>query len=327
MIKPDYQNNPPLILIVDDEKTLRLVLKRAMEKEGYRVVEACGGQHCLDICQEQMPDLILLDAMMPAMDGFTCCAKMRASLADDCPPVLMITALDDKQSVNRAFEVGATDYITKPINWGELNLRISRLLGSRWAIAEHRGQIQRECKLTVQIETANRESQRHALFDNLTQLATRHYFDEYLQREWKRLQGVELPLSLILCDIDFFPAYNDTYGHAAGDECLCKIAYTINKSKRRSADLVARYAHDEFAIALPNTSAETAFGVAEAIRSAVKATAIVHANSKVSEHVTLSIGVASIIPSGQLSINMLITKASKALNQAKIEGRDRIFTL
>jgi diguanylate cyclase (GGDEF)-like protein len=327
MIKPDLENNPPLILIVDDEKTLRLVLKRAMEKEGYRVAEACGGQHCLDISQQQMPDLILLDGMMPAMDGFTCCARMRATFGDDCPPILMITVLDDKESVNRAFEVGATDYITKPIDWSELNLRISRLLRSKWAIAEHRGQIQRECKLTVQIETANRESQRHALFDNLTQLATRHYFDEYLQREWKRLQGVQLPLSLILCDIDFFQAYNDTYGHTVGDECLCQIAYMINNCKRRSADLVARYGGDKFAIALPNSLAETAFQIAEAIRSAVRASGIVHADSKVSKHLTLSIGVASIIPSPQLSINMLITKAEKALNQAKNQGRDRIFIL
>lgn len=196
-----------------------------------------------------------------------------------------------------------------------------------WAFAELQQQIQKECLLTVQMETGNRELQRYALFDSLTQLATRRYFTEYLQREWKRLQGVQLPLSLILCNVDFFQAYNDTYGHAVGDECLCQIAYTINSSKSRSADLVARYDGDEFAIALPNTSAETAFGVAEAIRSAVRASGIVHADSKVSEHVTLSIGVASIIPSPQLSIDMLITKADKALNQAKIQGRDRIFIL
>jgi diguanylate cyclase (GGDEF)-like protein len=326
MIKSD-QNKPPLILVVDDEKTLRLVLKRAMEKEGYRVQEACGGQHCLDICQQQLPDMVLLDAMMPAMDGFTCCAKMREALGENCPPVLMITVLDDKESVNKAFEVGATDYITKPIDYVKLSLRVSRLLASRGAIAGLQQQIQKECLLTVQMETSNRELQRHALFDSLTQLATYRYFTEYLQREWKRLQGVQLPLSLILCNIDFFEAYNDTYGYEAGNECLCQIAYTINNSKRRSADLVARYKGDEFAIALPNTSAETAFGVAEAIKAAVRASGIVHADSKVNEHLTLSIGVASIIPSEQLSINMLITKADKALNQAKIQGRDRIFIL
>ncbi|WP_017316048.1 response regulator [Mastigocladopsis repens] len=327
MSNPDFQNNPPLILVVDDEKTFRLVVQRAMEKEGYRVAEAYDGKHCLEICQQQPPDIVLLDAMMPAMDGFACCAKMRATLGDDCPPVLMITSLNDKESIQRAFEIGATDYITKPIDWEVLRQRIHRLLAYKGAQKELQHKIQRECQLTVQMEASNRDLQRLASFDSLTKLANRRYFDEYLQREWKRLEKVQLPLSLILCEIDFFQTYNDSYGHQAGDECLCQVANTINKCKRRSTDIIARYGAEEFAIVLPKTDAEGAFEVAQTIRASVKALHILHAASKVSEFVTLSLGVASLIPCPKFSVSHLITIADSSLHQAKQEGRDSVVIL
>ncbi|ARV61895.1 diguanylate cyclase response regulator [Nostocales cyanobacterium HT-58-2] len=317
MASPDSQNNLPLILIVDNEKTFRLVLQRVIEKEGYRVVEACNGQHCLDICQQQSPDMVLLDAMMPGIDGFACCAQMRATLGNDCPPVLMITSLNDKESIHKAFEVGATDYITKPIDWEVLRQRVHRLVAYKGAIAELRHQIQRECQITVQLEVANRDLQSLASFDPLTQLANRRYFDEYLQREWKRLEKVQLPLSLILCDIDFFQSYNDTYGFQAGNECLCKVAHIISTCKRRPIDIIARYGGGKFALILSKTDAEEAFQVAETIRASVKALELVNAASKVSDFVTLSIGVASVIPSPKLSASGLMTIVNSSIGRAK----------
>jgi diguanylate cyclase (GGDEF)-like protein len=325
MPNADFQNNPPLILVVDNEKAFRLVLQRAIEKEGYRFVEACNGQHCLDICQQQPLDMVLLDAMMPGMDGFACCAKMRAILGDDCPPVLMITSLHDHKSIHRAFEVGATDYITKPIDWEVLRQRVHRLIAYKGAMTEVRHKIQRECQLTVQLEVVNRDLQSLACFDKLTGLANRRYFDEYLQREWKRLEKVQLPLSLILCEIDFFPAYNDQYGSQAGDECLCQIAYTISNCKRRATDMIARYEREKFAIILPKTDAEEAWLVAETIRASVKALGIVHAASTVSKFVTLSIGVVSVIPSAKLSASDLLTIADSSVDQAKQEECDRMI--
>ncbi|BAZ50683.1 GGDEF domain protein [Nostoc sp. NIES-4103] len=323
MINSDFQHNPPLILVVDDERTLRLVLHRAIKKEGYRVTEACNGQHCLDICQQQLPDLVLLDAMMPGLDGFSCCTQMQRLLGENCPPVLMITALDDQESVDRAFEVGATDYITKPIDWSVLSQRINRLLTSRGGMMELQQKIQRECLLTAQVEAANRELQRLASVDNLTQIANRYYFDEYLQREWNRLQKYELPLSLILVNVNFTKADEQ---YQPRDEYLRQIAVTIRKSKRRGADLVARFGDEEFAMILPNTQAEAALHIAETILTAVKAMKIADDGS-VDDFFTLSLGVTSVIPSFELSMNKLIVNAEKALLQAKFVSSDRIVIL
>lgn len=151
MISPDFKKNPPLILVVDDEKTLRLVLRRAMEKEGYRIAEAINGEQCLETCQQLKPDLVLLDAMMPEMDGFTCCDQLPTLLGDECPAVLMITTLNDKASVDRAFEVGAADYVTKPIDWPVLYQRVRRLLQTRWAMTELRQRIKVQDDLALQM--------------------------------------------------------------------------------------------------------------------------------------------------------------------------------
>ena len=131
MVNSDFKKHPqdtPLILIVDDEETQQLFMRRVMEKEGYRVMEASNGKECLEACQQNLPDIVLLDAMMPIMDGFTCCAQLKAIPETQQVPVLMITALEDKKSVNQAFEVGATDYVTKPIHWPVLLQRVRRLI-------------------------------------------------------------------------------------------------------------------------------------------------------------------------------------------------------
>jgi diguanylate cyclase (GGDEF)-like protein len=315
----------PLILIVDDEKTMRLILRRTMERQGYRIAEATDGQECLQVCQEIKPDMILLDGMMPRMDGFTCCAKLHNLLADDCPPVLMITVLEDQKSVDSAFEVGATDYVTKPIHWAVLLQRVRRILQSHWAMVELQHQIERERLLTEQLESANRELERFATMDYLTQVANRYRFDRYTDREWLRLTREQLPISLILCDLDFFKAYNDTYGHQAGDQCLKQVAEAIKNCARRPADLAARYGGEEFALVLPNTEAQGAIQVAETIRSEVRKKAIIHCGSSISEYLTLSLGVTSLIPSSGSSPDQLVLQADLALYQAKSAGRDRVI--
>ena len=129
----------PLILIVDDDRTMRSLLNLAMEEEGYRVIEAANGEQCLAEYSHFQPDLILLDAVMPDIDGFTCCQKIRSLPGGDGIPILIITVLDDRESVERAFSVGATDYITKPIHWSVLSQRVCRLLANA----------QNEARLTV----------------------------------------------------------------------------------------------------------------------------------------------------------------------------------
>ncbi len=321
-------DEPPIILVVDDDPFMRQLLRRVMEKEGYKVVEAANGEQGLEAYKRLKPHLVLLDALMPVMDGFTCCTKLQMlgddssldgedvgnaeSIEDDSrTPVLMITGLDDPESVDRAFAVGATDYVMKPIHFAVLRQRVRRLI--------------QQSRLYQKLRLANRELQRLAALDGLTGVANRRRFDEYLDAEWTRMAQEKLPLSLILCDLDFFKKYNDTYGHQAGDDCLRRVADALRFCAKRSLDLVARYGGEEFAVILPNTTGFGAFQVAEEIRAVVNSLDITHIQSAVSQHVTLSLGIACIYPTPDTSPSMLIAEADTALYQAKAAGRNRSF--
>lgn len=319
---------PPIILVVDDDPVMRQVLRRVMEKDGYKVVEAADGEQGLKAYKCLKPHIVLLDALMPVMDGFACCTELQMLIDESSPtnetltearkldsvsrtPVLMITGLDDQESVDRAFAVGATDYVTKPIHLPVLRQRVRRLI--------------QQTQLYQQLEVANRELKRLAALDGLTGVANRRRFDEYLEAEWRRMAKEKMPLSLILCDIDFFKKYNDTYGHQAGDACLCQVAKALSLCAKRSVDLVARYGGEEFAVIMPNTTTAGAFHVAEEIREVVNALKIPHARSVVSEYITLSLGVASINPMPDISPSIAVAAADAALYQAKAAGRNRSF--
>lgn len=299
-----------LILIADDERLMRLQLRRVIEQEGYRVAEATNGEECLAAFERCQPDLVLLDAMMPLMDGFTCCSRLKQTPQGERTPILMITGLEDRESVDLAFEAGAVDFITKPIHWAVLRQRMRRAI--------------EQSRLYQQLEIANQSLHKLASYDSLTGVANRRRFDECLDREWQRMAREQCPLSLVLCDVDCFKAYNDTYGHPAGDTCLRRIAEVLSMAARRPADLVARYGGEEFAVILPNTNREGAVHVAEGMRVSVRGVAIEHKNSSVRKVVTLSLGVASVVPSNDSSPAQLIAAADQGLYQAKTQGRDQL---
>ncbi|MEH2419432.1 MAG: PleD family two-component system response regulator [Nostoc sp.] len=326
---------PPLILVADDEKTTRVLLRKAMEQEGYQVVEVNDGKQCLDAYETIKPDIVLLDAVMPVMDGFTCCKRLlqiarnnrRSAVATfdtdsnlnntvipmwDRTPILMITCLDDEESVNLAFAAGATDYVTKPINFAVLRHRLRGLL--------------KEAQLYKQLEATNQALHHLANVDGLTELANRRRFDDYLHTQWINLIQDESPLSMILCDIDFFKFYNDKYGHPAGDVCLQKVGAVLSLKAQKHQDLVARYGGEEFAVIMPHTPASGAVHVAEVIQAGIKDLQIVHDGSVVSQYVTLSMGVATVVPTWESSPSDLIVLADKALYQAKAGGRDRLIS-
>jgi diguanylate cyclase (GGDEF)-like protein len=303
---------PPLILVADDDKVMRVCLRQIMEQEGYEVVEANDGESCLATYSRRQPDVVLLDAVMPIMDGFTCCHQIQKIQGSKGTPVLMITGLEDEESVDQAFAAGAVDYVTKPIHWAVLRQRVKRLI--------------QQVKLYQDLEQANLELKRLATSDGLTHVANRRHFDEHLQQEWQRMMREQLPMSLILCDIDFFKAYNDTYGHQVGDDCLRQVATVIQKAAKRSVDLAARYGGEEFAVILPNTDLEGAEQVATSIRDSIQNLGVAHDSSKISEFVTVSIGVSCTIPNQIVAPEMLIAAADRALYQAKAEGRDRHCT-
>ncbi len=182
----------------------------------------------------------------------------------------------------------------------------------------------KQSELYQQLEQANKNLEELAVIDSLTKIANRRKFDQYLATEWKRLTREKNPLSLILCDVDHFKLYNDTYGHQAGDRCLRKVAQAISKAIKRPADLVARYGGEEFAVVLPNTNVEGAKYLAQQIRLQVEAIKIPHINSPVDLYITLSLGVASCIPIKDTEVYGLVAAADQGLYQAKERGRNQV---
>lgn len=207
---------------------------------------------------------------------------------------------------------------SRPRHWEQFEIELLQQLATGLAIA-----IQ-QSSLFEQLKEANLELQRLACLDGLTHLANRRRFDEYLTQEWRRQAREQAPISLLLCDIDCFKIYNDTYGHIAGDMCLRQVAGAIRLAVRRPADLVARYGGEEFAVVLPNTPDTGAVYIAESICSLVKDLEIVHVHSPISPYVTLSVGVASLVPSLSSSPAALVAAADQALYEAKMQGRDRV---
>ncbi len=299
----------PLILIIDDDPVARMQLRLCLEDQGYSIVEAQDGEEGLSIYNQLHPDMVLLDALMPGLNGFECCIQLQSLPRGDQIPILMITGLDDQESVDRAFAVGAADYVTKPVHWAVLRQRVKRLI--------------QQTQLQQKLEAANRELQRLALLDGLTQVANRRQFDELLNHQWQKLQETRQPLSLLLCDIDYFKSYNDTYGHQAGDRCLQKVAQAIQAALDSADHLVARYGGEEFAVLLPEVDPRAALFIAQQVRANLARLAIPHLNSRVNSYVTFSTGLASLIPNSEMTPDQLITLADQALYQAKHQGRNR----
>ncbi len=304
------------ILLVDDDLVVRARVSESLTQDGFEVILAKDGNDGMMAYQQHRPDLILVDAVMPILDGFEFCQQLK-NLGDRLTPILMITSLDDNESVDRAFASGATDYITKPINLSILRQRVRNLIRQSHLIKNQLNELQQ----------ANQNLQLLANLDSLTKLANRRGFDDYMQREWERMQRIRAPLSLIMCDVDFFKNYNDRYLHPIGDKCLIEVATAMRNTVRRTGDLVARYGGEEFAIVLPNTNALGAVSVAENIRSAIKNLQIIHEASSVCPYVTISVGVSTIIPTQENDFQTLIHAADRALYQSKSQGRDRVSTL
>ena len=305
---PQTSSKSALILVVDDDVFMRKILVRYLERERYQLIEAANGMEALKIYQAYQPDVILLDAMMPILDGFECCSQLQNLPNGDHTPVLIITALEDRESVDRAYEAGASDYVTKPIHWAVLRQRVRHLIEQSY--------------LRQKLEAANQELQRLVSIDGLTQMANRRCLDEYLDQECKRASREQIPISLVLCDIDFFKNYNDNYGHQEGDHCLQEVAQAISKSTNRPADLVARYGGEEFVIVLPNTDAQGSVNVAIRATEVMRSLKLPHSYSKVAPYVTISCGVATLLPSQEFEPTDLLKAADQALYKAKAEGRN-----
>jgi diguanylate cyclase (GGDEF)-like protein len=264
---------------------------------------ATSGAQALEICANNPPDLILLDVVMPEMDGLEVCRRLKADPLTANIPVIFITGQTDPADETRGFETGAVDFITKPVNPAVVRARV-------------------KTHLTLKAQT---DLLRSLVFiDGLTGVANRRRFDEALAAEWRHCRRNGAPLALLMIDIDFFKLYNDHYGHPAGDACLQTVGVTLKQAFGRSHDLVARYGGEEFACLMPECDRAGALAKAEALRVAIEQLAIPHAASPVAPGVTLSIGVAVVVPGDQDQPRDLVSLADHALYQAKKDGRNRV---
>ena len=320
------------ILIVDDAPDNLRLLSGALSQHGYDVRTVINGRMALIAAQTVPPELILMDIRMQGMDGYEVCRALKSNSRTSDISVIFVSTLDSVIDKVKAFGAGGVDYITKPFHVQEVLARVTTHLTVQrlqTQIKQRNEVLQQEVRDRIAAESAlqvaNQKLLSLANTDGLTQLSNRRRFDEYLTQEWSRMNREQQPLSLILCDIDYFKRYNDTYGHQAGDDCLRHISTILQSCAKRSSDVAARYGGEELALILPNTPAAGAIQVAEEIQAKVRQLRYSHANSPSRKYVTLSIGVSTVIPRFDLMPKHLIAATDAALYQAKTEGRDRII--
>jgi diguanylate cyclase (GGDEF)-like protein len=323
MIAPGRKQST--ILIIDDDVTNLKVAAEPLRADGVEILTARDGTTGISRAQLAQPDLIILDVQMPGIDGFETCRRLKADPRTKDIPIIFMTALSNIDDKLRGFAAGGVDYVPKPFQIEELLARVNTHLLLYRLQKELQAEIYERKQAETALRKANQELHRLAVLDDLTQIANRRRFDQYLALHWQ--QNPPTLISLLLCDIDYFKRYNDGYGHQPGDRCLYHVAQGISRAVGRVQDLVARYGGEEFAIILPDTDLEGAAQVGAAIQREIHALKLAHAYSEVSEWVTLSIGVASAMPSATTAAPTLIAAADAALYAAKHQGRNRIVSM
>lgn len=290
------------LLIVDDEKPNRTLLTELLKDE-YHLILAKNGVQALERATEHRPDLILMDVLMPEMDGHEVIQALKNDDRTKEIPVIFVSALDSAESEERGLELGAVDYISKPFRPSIVRARVRN---------------------HVQSVHQRRLLEQLALLDGLTEIPNHRRFSQVYEQEWRRCKRNAKPLSLIVVDVDHFKMYNDSNGHAAGDVVLRQVAQTLKASLKRSSDFVARYGGEEFVILLPELEQEGARALAEQVRREIEALRIPHLESPVSPWVTISLGGVTQIPPESQEDPELFCIADAALYDAKHQGRNRV---
>ena len=413
----------PAILIVDDAPDNISLLRALMLRQGYQTFVATSGERALEIAQRIQPDLVLLDVVMPGLDGLETCRRLKAQPATSNIPVIFMSARGETEDIVAGFDIGAADYIPKPLRMEEVCARVRAQLrlssgsdaqkeqadrlrmivdsmdqgllivercgriqyanpscdrylgyaaeqlvgrsladlvaqqdsyadgcsameaighGTREVLIRHRDGGLRAMDLTMTPMhaadglfvallhdiTHHKQSedalQRAAMLDPLTKIANRRHFDAFLEKEWQRAIRNAQPLSLVVLDVDHFKLYNDTLGHAAGDLCLQKVAQALEAHALRPTDLAARYGGEEFVLLFGETPGPAAARLAEAIRTTVEALHLPNPRSPTSPYITVSVGVATIVPTQLDQIDQLFVCADRAMYAAKGTGRNRV---
>ncbi len=355
LIKID--DDKPIVICIDDEITvldsLKIELKRALGDE-YIIETAEGGEDALELMEDLIADgcqvaLVLSDYIMPDIKGDEVLKRIHEMSPNTLK--IMLTGHANLEAVSNAIKHARLyRYVSKPWQSEDLKLTVvealhsylqdQKLVEQRLQLKELNEQLQELTrnqakiiaektakleKANAELKAANEELEKLTILEPLLQIANRRRFDQYLKQEWERLCRERRYLSVILADLDYFKQYNDEYQHEAGDHCLIAIAKTIERTLKRPADLVARYGGEELVIVLPNTNPEGAVKVAQRIQEAIALLRIPHLRSTVNEYVTISMGIAGMIPIKGCSPLMLVNMADKCLYKAKDNGRNRFF--
>ncbi len=292
----------PKLLIVDDQAINIRALYEVFAAD-YQVYMATSGVQALAVCRDKQPDLVLLDVVMPGMDGHEVCRRIKAEAGSRDTPVIFVTAQHDEAAETRALEIGAVDFISKPINRQIVRARV---------------------RTHVTLKQQSDLLRKMAFIDGLTGVYNRRYFDERLTAELRRSERNATPVALLLADVDFFKRFNDRYGHQAGDDCLRRVGAALRLGLKRPGDIAARYGGEEFGCILPDTDLAGAFGVGRALEQQVRALGIEHRDSDVDGVVSVSIGVAAWVPPVPSDEVTLLAMADAHLYSAKREGRGRV---
>lgn len=297
-MEPIMQN----ILIVDDTR-MNIQIMKDILADSYVIFCATSGKEALNIAMSQRIDLILLDVVMPEMNGYEVCRRLKATPNTRNIPIIFVSAMSDVEDETKGLEMGAIDYIFKPVNPAIVKIRVKNHL----ELKRYRDILEEQ-----------------SLLDGLTGIANRRHFDQVFDKEWRRALRRGEELAVIFLDIDYFKNYNDYYGHLTGDDCLRQVGSVLKEFIKRGGELVARYGGEEFIIILSSTTLPEAIRVGEIVRKKIESLQIAHPMSEVSAYVTVSVGVATVIPQKDMMPSSLLKKADHALYQAKKNGRNRV---
>lgn len=313
------KNNVELkVLVVEDSKVTMKVLCNYLKNMGVSdPLTAETGHEAIELFRHHRPDIVLLDAILPDIDGFEI-SKLFRSLekSGEWAAIIFLTSMDADEDVARGIEAGGDDYLFKPVSEIVLRAKINamrRLVEMQRALVE----------VTQELNAANSELQRLSTTDGLTGIANRRFFDQRSVSEWRRCERQKKPIAMIMVDIDHFKKYNDTYGHQAGDECLKTVAVQVARAALRASDFAARYGGEEFVLVLGEVTVEGAGLLANNIRKHIDELKMPHLASP-SQNITVSCGVASVLPGEGTSIETLLKAADQALYRAKEQGRNRV---
>ena len=300
---PDIQPKDTILIVDDTPANIQILAGALINK--YHVQVATSGAVALEIVsQPKKPHLILLDIMMPEMDGYEVCQRLKSDPSTWEIPIIFVSAKDQINDQQHGFDLGAVDYITKPF---EIPLVLARI------------------NVHLRLKHKSDQLEQLALMDALTDIPNRRALDQCIQREIKRAARNEMPLSLLMLDIDHFKNYNDHYGHGVGDACLRQVAKAIENTLQRPGDMVGRYGGEEFVVVLPNCDETCATSVAEKIQSRIALLNIPHTASPVADHVTVSIGIKSTFCQSEDECVDMLHDVDQALYLAKKSGRNCVM--